>query len=187
MTVAFVTVALIGVLSVIYIQPLGKDQVFNAPLLTSLEIRNPEIALKYGIVGYVEIMAPDASKSLSLSKGSETSITILLHFVSHVSEVTETRVKIDPNSGEGLTIEQVYAIEDGDGNIIGRGIINVNELISYNPSGLVTLKAGQPLPVTLTICIPIDFPRDVDPFPLGAVGITASVPILSDIKVMVYA
>lgn len=147
------------------------------PSLTPLEIRNPEIAPKYGIVGYVEItLVPGSPESLSIGRGEEANITILLRFVSHVPEITETQVKIDPKSREGLMIEQCYAT----------GVVSINKLVSYNQSGIVALKAGQTLPVTLTIRIPIDFPSGVSSFPLGAVGITANAPIIDDVQVKVY-
>lgn len=190
---ALVTVALILASLVAYVQSPAKSsepelQEINVPALTRLEIRNPEIARKYDIVGYLEItMAPNAPKSLSVSKGGEASIMILLRFVSYVPEVTETQVKIDPKSGEGPMIEQYYVTEDAKGDIIGRGVVNINDLVTYNPSGIVTLKASQTLQVTLTTRIPTDFPIEVSSFPLSAVGITANVPIINDVKVTVYA
>jgi len=170
-----------------YLKPEFK-KIGHIPYLTSVEIRNPEIALKYGIVGYVEIsLAPDAPMSqIEIERGGEASITLLLHFVSHDPKVTEIQVNIDPNSGEGLVIEQSYVVKDTKGNIIERGVVNVNKFVSYNPSGSVTIKADQTLPVTLTIRIPTDFPSSISSFPLGAVGITANVPVLSDVNVMVY-
>jgi len=57
--------------------------------------------------------------------------------------------------------------------------------VSYNPSGTVTIKAGQTLPVKLTIQVPKDFPSNAFPFPIGAVGITADIPIIDEIDVMI--
>jgi len=158
------------------------------PTLTGQEIRNPEIAPKYGIKGYIDIsVTPDTPMTLAIAKGREASITILLHFVSHVPDVKEIQVTLGPDSGEGLTIEQCYVVTDGNGKVVGEGIININRLVRYNPSGVVKIRSGETLPVTMTIRIPVDFPRGVDPFPLGAVGITANVPILDETRMMVYA
>jgi len=129
--------------------------------LTGMEIRNPEIALKYGVTGYLEITLPSDSPSfLFVNRGGAMNITILLHFVSHTPEVTETQVNIDPKSRGGLTIEY----RD----------VNFREFVSYNPSGNITIKAGEPLPVTMTITVPKDLPSYITSIPLGAMGILAN-------------
>jgi len=163
------------------------------PLLGSEEIKNPEIAKQYGIVGYIEYNATaDAPRTLAVAKGEKASIMILIHFVSHDPKVTEARINIDPNSGRGLVIEQCYVITDESGEIVGEGVIYINKHVSYNVSGVVEIRAGETLPVTLTIRIPMDFPSGVDPFLLGAVGIEVLSPSkgtaeLDNIRVMVHA
>jgi hypothetical protein len=130
--------------------------------LSGDEIRNPEIALKYGVTGYFEITYPsDSPSTLFIDKGGEINIDILLRFVSHTSEVTETQVNIDPNNPLGLRIEQ--------------GDVIFNELVSYNPSGNITIKAGETVPVIMTIRIPEDLPWYIDKIPLGGMGIEASI------------
>ena len=130
--------------------------------LSGDEIRNPEIALKYGVTGYFEITYPSDSPShLFVDKGGEINIDILLRFVSHTSEVTATQVNIDPNNPLGLRIEQ--------------GDVIFNELVSYNPSGNITIKAGETVPVIMTIRIPEDLPWYIDKIPLGGMGIEASI------------
>ena len=139
-------------------EPNGK----SIPLLTGTEIRNPEIALKYGVTGYLEITYPSDSPShLFIDKGGEINIDILLHFVSHTPEVTATQVNIDPNNPLG------YRIEQGD--------VVFNELVSYNPSGNITIKAGETIPVIMTIRIPEELPWYIDKIPLGGMGIEASI------------
>ena len=130
--------------------------------LSGDEIRNPEIALKYGVTGYFEITYPsDSPSTLFIDKGGEINIDILLRFVSHTSEVTEVQVNIDPNNPLGLRIEQ--------------GDVIFNELVSYNPSGNITIKAGETVPVIMTIRIPEDLPWYIDKIPLGGMGIEASI------------
>jgi len=133
----------------------------SKPFLTGMEIRNPEIALKYGITGYLEITySSDSPSHLVVVRGGAINITILLHFVSHTPKVTETQVNIDPKSRGGLTIEY----RD----------VNFREFVSYNPSGNITIKAGEPLPVTMTITVPKDLPSYITSIPLGAMGILAN-------------
>ncbi|MEM3712922.1 MAG: hypothetical protein QXR97_05245 [Thermoproteota archaeon] len=60
----------------------------NMPALTDLEIRNPEIARKYGAKGYLEIKLANISSAggrhmISGRKGKETRIPLLLHYVSY--------------------------------------------------------------------------------------------------------
>ena len=167
-----IVVSLAAYLSFLSVPSEPEPRIKSIPFLTSQEIRNPVIALKYGIKGYLEIsQAPETPKSPTIEKEGEASITILLHFVSYTPDLPEIQVNIDPNSGEGLTIE--------------RGTVTINKLVSYNPSGTVTIKAGQTLPVKLTIQVPKDFPSNAFPFPIGAVGITADIPIIDEIDVMI--
>jgi len=136
--------------------------------LTGMEIRNPEIALQYGVTGYLEITYPSNSPSvLSIDRGEEININILLHFVSYSPEVTEAEVDIDPTSRWGLWIEQ--------------GDVILNELVSYNLSGNISIRAGETIPVVMSIRIPEDFPSSIEAIPLGAMGITTNFPTLDEL------
>ena len=140
------------------------EEIIGIPSLTGMEIRNPEIALEYGVTGYLEITYPsDSPGFLSIDRGGEIDINILLHFVSHTPEVTEAQVNIDPKSPWG------YKIEYRD--------VNFREFISYNPSGNITIKAGETIPVMMTIRIPEDFPSYINSIPLGAMGIQFNITI----------
>jgi len=127
--------------------------------LTDTEIRNPEIASEYGITGYLEIIHPsDSPSSPSVDRGGEINITILLHFVSYSPEVTEVQLNIDPNpktGGEGIDEYGVF----------------FNDLVSYNPSGNISIEAGETIPVTMSFRIPEDFLSSVEDLPLSAMGI----------------
>jgi len=156
-------------------------------------MRNPDIALKYGINGYLEVgLAPGSSKSLAVTRGGEATITILLHFVSYTANLTEVQVKADPKGGLGLGSGRYYSVKDERGNIIGTGIVNINDLVSYNPSGVVTIRAGQSLPVTVTVRIPADFPDlEIPSFRLDALGIlprpdVGDVALIDQLGVTVY-
>jgi hypothetical protein len=140
------------------------NEIRNIVLLTDTEIRDPEIALQYGVTGYLEITYPsDSPSSLSVDRGGEINITILLHFVSYSPEVTEAQVDTDPQGPWGLRIEQSG--------------VTFNDFVSYNLSGNITIKAGETIPVIMTIRIPEDFPSYINSIPLGAMGIQFNITI----------
>jgi len=132
--------------------------------LTGMEIRNPEIALQYGVTGYLEITYPSDSPSLLfIDRGGEININILLHFVSYTPEVTEAQVNIDPKGPCGPGIEY----RD----------VKFNEFVSYNPSGNISIKAGETIQVIMSIRIPANFPSYIGAIPLGAMGIQFNITI----------
>jgi hypothetical protein len=140
-----------------------NEPMINEPIatvfLTDTEIRNPEIASQYGITGYLDITLPsDTPSPLSVDRGGEINITILLHFVSYTPEVTEAQVNIDPNPKTG-----------GVGILVGGAFFN--DLVSYNPSGNISIKAGETIPVTMSFRIPENFPSSIEALPLCAMGI----------------
>ena len=127
--------------------------------LTDTEIRNPEIASQYGITGYLEIIHPSDSPSpLFVDRGGEVNITILLHFVSYSPEVTEAQLNIDANPKTG-------------GEAIGGGGVFFNDIVSYNPSGNISIKAGDTIPVTMSFRIPENLSSSIEALPLCAMGI----------------
>ena len=140
-----------------------NEPMTNEPIgmvfLTDTEIRNPEIASQYGFTGYLEIIHPSDSPSpLFVDRGGEINITILLHFVSYSPEVTEAQLNIDPNPKTG-----------GEGIEVGGAFFN--DLVSYNPSGNISMKAGDTIPVTMSFRIPENFPSSIEALPLCAMGI----------------
>jgi hypothetical protein len=153
----------------------------SIPGITGMEIRNPDTAAKYGIRGYLEILPAGSSEELYISRGGEANTTILLHFVSYTAELTEIEVSIDPEDTPSVKV--CYGVLDVEGNIIGKGVIDVNRLVNYSPSGKVVVKAGETLPVTMTIRVPADLPERISYswIPLEAVGIRTDVPLLSEI------
>ena len=166
--VIFVALALLAC-TLVFAGPLSIES-YGIVHLTGMEIRDPETALKYGITGYLEITYhPDFPSHLVVDRGGAINITVLLHFVSHTPEVTETQVNIDPQSPWGLKIVQ--------------GDVVFNELVSYNPSGNMTIKAGETIPVIMTISVPEDLPRYIDKIPLGSMGIDANVGIICELGV----
>jgi len=113
-------------------------------------------------------------------------IPILFHFVSHFPEITEARIILDPKYPFGFTIVQYYEILDEKGNVIGEGAVDLRELVSYDPNGTVTIKAGQILSATMIIHIPEDFPNAGFPIrgfgiPFGIVGVWAELLIIDEV------
>jgi hypothetical protein len=164
-------------------QPKSEPEGKSIPFITPMEIRDPDIAQKYGIRGYLDVnLSAESPEVLYIKRGEAANIIILLHFVSYVPELTEIEVNIDPKKSD-YTMEQYYGIGDAQGNVIGEGVIKVNELISYSPNGTITMKADETLPITMTIRVLADLPEGImrPSFRLGAVGIMTDVFVLSDI------
>jgi hypothetical protein len=166
------TILIFVVLTLLACAPVFAGAPFNEvkdiSSLTGIEIREPDIALKYGVTGYLEITyPPDSPTFLSVDRGGEIDIDILLHFVAYTPGVTEAQVYIDPKGPRGLKIEY-------------RDVI-FNEFVSYNPSGNITIEAGETVPVVMSIRIPEDFPAYVEAIPLGAMGISAYFPVISEL------
>lgn len=133
-------------------------------LLMPSDIRNPEYALQQGISGYLEITLPSDSPSLLSDIGGEINVNILLHFVSYTPEVTEAQVNIDQNAWFRYGENDVYW----------------DETVSYNLSGTIPIKAGETIPVTMTIRLVVNFQRSTAAIPLEPAGITANITIIND-------
>ena len=139
---------------------------------------DPETAGRYGFKGLILItLAPgtlppgspsETPASLTIERGQELNITIQLHLYSYKQDFNETVVKLNPKGRYGLT--RMQYLEDGS-------LVTLNDYVSYTPSGRVTLKANQTLPVTMTIRMPKELSKGT--IALGAVGISADVPITS--------
>jgi hypothetical protein len=133
-------------------------------LLMPSDIRNREYALQQGISGYLEITYPSDSPSLLSAIGGEINVNILLHFVSYSPEVTEAQVNIDQNAWFGFGVNDV----------------SWNETVSYNLSGSIPIKAGETIPVTMTIRLVMNPQRSIAAIPLDPAGITANVTTIND-------
>jgi hypothetical protein len=133
-------------------------------LLMPSDIRNREYALQQGIAGYLEITLPSDSPSLLSNIGGEVNVNILLHFVSYTPEVNEAQVNIDQNAWVGF----------------GENALSWNETVSYNLSGNIPIKAGETIPVTMSIRLVVNFQRSIAAIPLYPAGITASVTTIDD-------
>ena len=145
----------------------NEPKIENVIFLMDSDIRNPEYALRQGITGYLEITHPSDSPSLlSVDRGGEVNVNILLHFVSYTPEVTEAQVNIDQNAWVG------FGVND----------LSWDETVSYNLSGTISIKAGETIPVTMSIRLIVNFQRSIAAIPLYPAGITANVTAIDDFR-----
>jgi len=154
----------------------GKEEKeYSIPFITMHEIRDQKIALKYGILGYIEISLPNDSSLMNrekiiMKKGDNIEIPLLIHFVSYNPDLKKIEVFFEPNkkiNGQEMKIEQCYVKKDEKGNIIDQGKFLINELISYIPNYLV-INNNEILQVNMIIKIPKDIPiSEFKLFPLG--------------------
>jgi hypothetical protein len=129
-----------------------------------------------GARGYVLItLAPGAPKQLDASAGT-TEEKLLLQFVSYTPELPQVTVSFDPNSS--------LADHVGVGN--GGSVTDLNQFISYQPSGSVTIKNGETITVKMIIKIPAYILSNQGLY-LDAPGITVepNVPIVDQTDLMV--
>jgi len=122
--------------------------------------RDPEFALQHGWFGYLDITWLDDPGDLCLDRGEEWCGTWLLHFVSHTSELTEMSLYV--SRCDGLWNYPRWCI-DGDGPAEP---IKFFPLWWYEPHGVIRMKAGETVPVKVTVRIPEDLPEEIHQFTL---------------------
>jgi hypothetical protein len=138
----------------------------SVPALSPSDIMNKSTASQYGIRGYLLITWQDAPQELSLNRGESWNGTLSLQFVSYDDSLTELHVYADPKGHYGVRANACYRSEDGSVQAF-----DVSSVLSYSPSGIVTIKAAETLPIAVTLQLPADFPGTLVSFPLKAVGI----------------
>jgi hypothetical protein len=169
----------------------GSNQEERNLVLLGPSLKKPEIVTQYGVAGYVEFnRTEDTPDTLTIAKGGEVCIGILVHFKSYDPDVREVQLSFDPKNNLAFAIERYYTTVDEEGNLVKRSIL-VNELVSYDVSGVVSIPAGGTLRISLTVRTPIDFPSGVD-FNAGALGVEvlnpdAGIWIIDNTRVTVHA
>jgi hypothetical protein len=105
-----------------------------------------------------------------------TEETLLLQFVSYTPELPQVTVSLDPNNS--------LAPHVGVGN--GGSVTDLNQFISYEPTGSVTIKNGETITVKMIIKIPAYLLSNPGLY-LDAPGITVepNVPIVDQTDLMV--
>ena len=131
-------------------------------VLTPEDIRDPQIALQHGILGYVELTWVD-SPPPTMYPREVWSGTCLAHFVSHTCEVTEAELHIDLGVSPA-SAGTYYRREDGT-----EGFLNYSSLVRYSPKGIFTLRDGETL--TIGVTVSADVPRSIRSFPLDFLDI----------------
>ena len=137
------------------------------------QAKDPEVAKEFGISGYVEVSLAEPSLVQTVNKGEKVDIPILLHFVSYNDTLTDITVTLNPQNDSLLAAGQVYSILDEKGEIIGKGHINLNDLISYDVR-YVEIESGETKNVMMSVLLPnIPDRSTLKNIPLRAVGILA--------------
>jgi hypothetical protein len=163
-------------------EPTVSESPVQANLFTILprdiEDITPETAAQYGIRGYLHLTWKDAPAQLAISRSETWNGTLLLQFVSYDANLTELQVNVDPKGYYGVHLSQCYCSEDGSGQEF-----DISTLLSYSPSGIVAINAGETLPLTVTVQVPADLPAAITSFPLEPTGIapvSEGIPVISD-------
>jgi len=171
------SVVLISAVSLYTLYAISQFNTYSTPAITRKEIEDPIEAQKRNIKGYIEITPqnPDLN-SIYPERETEYRVNINIKFVSHTKELTETEILIDPHHKYATTVEKYLG--DNKGSVI------LNDYISYDPSGSITLKAGEPITVTISINLPKDFPKVK--IPLNAVGIISELTVIDYLDVDIY-
>jgi len=116
--------------------------------------RDPEFALQHGWLGYLDITWLDDPGDLCLDRGEEWCGTWLLHFVSHTSELTEMSLCV--SRCDGLWDYPTYQAHNGPAEPI-----KFFPLWCHEPHGVIRMKAGETVPVRVTVRIPEDLPEEI--------------------------
>ena len=122
---------------------------------------NPELAIASGVRGLVEVGYADLPESGSIfaSRGERVTIPIFISFTSLDPNLKSIDVLIDPSREDiGVRGWQYWYEYDSERKEINRGEICINDLISYDKEGIVTIEAGDRVEFNMSIDIPSDLP-----------------------------
>lgn len=121
---------------------------------------NPELAIASGVRGLVEVGLADLPESGSIfaSRGERVTIPVFISFTSYDPDLKSLDVLIDLSGEIGPQIWEYWYEYDAQGEEINRGAIRVNDLISYEKEGTVTIEAGGRVEFNMFVDIPSDLP-----------------------------
>lgn len=142
------------------------------PALTALEIENATIAKEYGINGYVKVTSLERNKIISCHPNDTIILHLYFKYTSYNTNVPYAIVTFNPK-GDNTVMEQSL----GD----GKGVIRINDYVSYNITGNHNLMPNKIIPVTMTLHIPSVFPSTQ--LHLACVGVNANIDFIDDIGV----
>jgi hypothetical protein len=164
--------SLIGIIAIILIVAIAVSanrpesqqpiQAVSINLMTADMMKNnPELAIASGVRGLIEIGYADWPESVSIfaSRGERVTIPIFISFTSFDPNLKSLDVLIDPSREDiGVRRWQCWYEYDSEGKEINRGEICINDLISYDKEGIVTIEAGGRVECNMFIDIPSDLP-----------------------------
>jgi len=133
----------------------------SANLMTADMMKNnPELAIASGVRGLIEIGYADWPESVSIfaSRGERVTIPIFISFTSFDPNLKSLDVLIDPSGEVGLQRWQGWYEYNSEGKEINSGLVRINDLISYDKEGIVTIEAGGRVEFNMFIDIPSDLP-----------------------------
>jgi len=100
-----------------------------------------EEALAHGIDGYVKLDYPEFPRTINLTNTENITFTLQVSFKSYVENITEARVTVDPYNTD------TYWIHSNTGDLL-------RKYLSYDPSGVIIVDAGETLNITCTLSLP---------------------------------
>ncbi len=111
--------------------------------LTYLEstVDTLEEALSHGVDGYVKLHYPEFPKSINLTTTEDNTFTLQASFKSYLENITQVALTIDPYNTD------TYWIHSRTGD-------QLRKYLSYDPSGVIILDAGETLNITCTLRLP---------------------------------
>lgn len=138
-----------------------RDVSINTVFSPTIE-DNPELAAASGVRGLVEIGyagSPESESTLVATRGQRVTIPIFISFTSYDPDLKSLDILIDPSREDiGVQRWQCWYEYDSKGNEINKGEICINNLISYDREGTVTMEAGDRVEFNMFIDIPSDLP-----------------------------
>lgn len=175
--VVLAMVSVTAVLCVLLLAPGATPQEVRGigPLI--IDVRDPQIATRYGILGYIELTWDEPPPQFLFSRGEAWSATMLARFISYSPEITEVDLRLDPGN-VGLIYGKYYRTEYGS-----HQLYLFSSLFSYDPSGTVRLKADEIMPTKVTVQIPATFTQEFTSFSFALPGMESAnwhVPLFAD-------
>jgi hypothetical protein len=146
----------------------------SASVMTGDTIKyEPEYAKAHGARGLVEVGyagSPESKAALVGNRGERVTIPIFISFVSLDSDLKSIDVVISASSRAFGETWQYWYEYDSEGVETARGGICINDLISYDRTGIVTIKAGGKVELNMLVNIPPDLP----PLETNSIFLTAA-------------
>jgi DNA-binding transcriptional ArsR family regulator len=140
--------------------------------ITESQVDTAEKAAAQGIEGYVKLEYPELPTQIQIVKGGNLTFAIRASLISYKASLGEVKLMVDPNYVVPYTI-QANAVDQ------------LRSLLSYEPNGVLTLKTGASMNITVMVRAPSDtdieflFPRwALDSLGIGAEGTL----VLSDLE-----